>query len=251
MFCFKEILGAPPETHQKYTVCLPKAQQLTTPLPLPSPNRILGTIPFLWYTWILSGKTKSTPSQVPKLKSEGYNATINVCEKFAQWEHALILLDMLFASSLKLGCLKIPETKSSHLKIGFPKRKVIFQPSIFRCENVSFRVFKKHWFISSICFVFFQIVSCDKINTNWKSTLVVSNIFWTPIWGNDVIWQILFRWVETTNCFSCSHHLKQINLFYMAKDFTILTSLKIREANFRQLPSRLSKGTPPMPPPKK
>ena len=26
-----------------------------------------------------------------------------------------------------------------HLKIGHPKRKLIFQPSIFRCENVSFR----------------------------------------------------------------------------------------------------------------
>ena len=29
--------------------------------------------------------------------------------------------------------------ESSPLKIGHPKRKVIFQPSIFRCENVSFR----------------------------------------------------------------------------------------------------------------
>ena len=27
-----------------------------------------------------------------------------------------------------------PATNSSHLKIGLSKRKVIFQPSIFRCE---------------------------------------------------------------------------------------------------------------------
>ena len=34
----------------------------------------------------------------------------------------------------------LPEANSSHLKIGHPKRKrIVFQPSIFRCENVSFR----------------------------------------------------------------------------------------------------------------
>ena len=33
----------------------------------------------------------------------------------------------------------LPETNSSPLKIGHPKRKLVFQPSIFRCENVSFR----------------------------------------------------------------------------------------------------------------
>ncbi len=33
----------------------------------------------------------------------------------------------------------LPETNSSHLKIGLPNRKVVFQPSIFRGENVSFR----------------------------------------------------------------------------------------------------------------
>ena len=32
-----------------------------------------------------------------------------------------------------------PETNGSHLKISHPKRKLVFQPSIFRCENVSFR----------------------------------------------------------------------------------------------------------------
>jgi len=31
-----------------------------------------------------------------------------------------------------------PKTDSSSLKIGFPKRKLVFQPSIFRC-HVSFR----------------------------------------------------------------------------------------------------------------
>ena len=33
----------------------------------------------------------------------------------------------------------LPETNTLHLKIGHPKRKLVFQPSIFRCENVSFR----------------------------------------------------------------------------------------------------------------
>ena len=33
----------------------------------------------------------------------------------------------------------LPETNSLPMKIGHPKRKLVFQPSIFRCENVSFR----------------------------------------------------------------------------------------------------------------
>jgi len=37
-----------------------------------------------------------------------------------------------------------PETNKSPLKIGHPKRKLIFQPSIFRCPNVSFREGKCH-----------------------------------------------------------------------------------------------------------
>ena len=32
----------------------------------------------------------------------------------------------------------LPETNSSHLKMGHPKRKLVFQPSIFRCY-VSFK----------------------------------------------------------------------------------------------------------------
>ena len=30
--------------------------------------------------------------------------------------------------------ITLPETNSSHLKIGHPKRKLVFQTSIFRCE---------------------------------------------------------------------------------------------------------------------
>ena len=41
----------------------------------------------------------------------------------------------------------LPETNSSHLKIGHPKRKLIFQPSIFGCELlVSGRVMYEHMF---------------------------------------------------------------------------------------------------------
>ena len=35
--------------------------------------------------------------------------------------------------------LKLLETNSSPLKIGLPKKKVVFQQPIFRGENVSFR----------------------------------------------------------------------------------------------------------------
>ena len=42
--------------------------------------------------------------------------------------------------------LTLPETNSSHLKIGHPKRKLVFQPSIFRCELlVSGRVESPFW----------------------------------------------------------------------------------------------------------
>ena len=37
-----------------------------------------------------------------------------------------------------------PKTDSSSLKIGFPKRKLVFQPSIFRCHVSSGRVTQKH-----------------------------------------------------------------------------------------------------------
>ena len=46
-------------------------------------------------------------------------------------------------SWLDLFCT-LPETNGSPLKIGFPKRKVVFQPSIFRCY-VSFR--EGRWFL--------------------------------------------------------------------------------------------------------
>ena len=45
-----------------------------------------------------------------------------------------------------------PETNSSPLKIGHPKRKLVFQPSIFRCELlVSGRVERKLWGRQAIC----------------------------------------------------------------------------------------------------
>ena len=53
----------------------------------------------------------------------------------------------------------LPETNSSHLKLGHPKRKLVFQPSIFRCELlVSGRVIFVTWrcdfciWILSSCF---------------------------------------------------------------------------------------------------
>ena len=46
--------------------------------------------------------------------------------------------------------LTLPETNSSLLKIGHPKRKLAFQPSIFRCY-VSFREGKRYLMISWFC----------------------------------------------------------------------------------------------------
>ena len=46
-----------------------------------------------------------------------------------------------FGASCGLGFFDrgtLPETNSSHLKTGLPKRKLVFKPSIFRCF-VSFR----------------------------------------------------------------------------------------------------------------
>ena len=45
--------------------------------------------------------------------------------KHPPWNERLDLLEVSFL-------LTLPETNSSHLKIGFPKRKVVFQPSIFK-----------------------------------------------------------------------------------------------------------------------
>jgi len=42
------------------------------------------------------------------------------------------------SSGGKIASSALPETHSSPLKIGHPKRKLVFQPSIFRCY-VSFR----------------------------------------------------------------------------------------------------------------
>ena len=57
------------------------------------------------------------------------------------WKHRLDAGNRI-SPSLELhkkGIPTLPKTSSLHLKIGHPKRKLIFQPSIFRCENVSFR----------------------------------------------------------------------------------------------------------------
>ena len=43
----------------------------------------------------------------------------------------------------RVSVVTLPETNSSHLKIGYPKRKIVFQPSIFKCY-VSFREGNKH-----------------------------------------------------------------------------------------------------------
>ena len=53
-------------------------------------------------------------------------------------------------STKALFQLTLPETNSSHLKIGHPRRKVVFQPSIFRCyvrfpRCISFKKYVAFW----------------------------------------------------------------------------------------------------------
>ena len=49
-----------------------------------------------------------------------------------------IIEDPIIELNRCIDSLKHPETNSLHLKIGHPKRKLVFQPSIFGCY-VSFR----------------------------------------------------------------------------------------------------------------
>ena len=61
----------------------------------------------------------------------------------------------------------LPEANSSHLKIGHPKRKrIVFQPSIFRCENVSFRQGNKCIIVKYFAqeaFVVFRCFLCSSL----------------------------------------------------------------------------------------
>ena len=58
--------------------------------------------------------------------------------KCVAFNHHSIQLNVSFLSATVV-IFTLPETNSSPLKIGHPKRKVAFQPFIFRGENASFR----------------------------------------------------------------------------------------------------------------
>ena len=73
----------------------------------------------------------------------------------------------------KVASFTLPETNSSPLKMGHPKRKLVFQPSIFRCY-VSFRECKVSSFEGFVQ-RFFSLWKLDstssagsKIHTFWK-----------------------------------------------------------------------------------
>ncbi len=82
---------------------------------------------------------------VPKLR----NFASEIFRKLATdifWDDHILWIKLNF-SNLQIGCTNdatkhkgntLPETNTSHLKIGLPNRKVVFQPSIFR-GYVSFR----------------------------------------------------------------------------------------------------------------
>ena len=63
--------------------------------------------------------------------------------------------------------------------------------------------------------------------TPWIYWLVVSFFFFIPTWGNDPIWRIFFRWVETTNQIydstPRSTTLKKKPQLFLRKDYIALT----------------------------
>ena len=58
--------------------------------------------------------------------------------------------------------ITLPETNSSHLKIGHPNWKVVFQPSIFRCY-VSFRECSYIYIVQLYSFII-TIESCNYLS---------------------------------------------------------------------------------------
>ena len=86
------------------------------------------------------------------------------------------------------------------LKISLPKRKLVVQPSIFRCELlVSGRVMYS-WCVTK--YYRASVLLKIRINTRYpyKSRWWFHIFFiFTPSWGRFRLWLIFFNWVETTN----------------------------------------------------
>ena len=79
----------------------------------------------------------------PKVKVLQRNAVVrDVASWISWWNHLFVFMRFRLKNEAFLSIVvehrTLPETKSSHLKIGHPKRKLIFQASIFRCY-ISFR----------------------------------------------------------------------------------------------------------------
>ena len=89
------------------------------------------------------------------------------------------------------------KTNSSPLKIGVPKRKIVFQPSSFRCENASFRE-------GSVLTVPILMESLERFGTHRLGFFQLSL---SPWWGSqrrnfvpEGDWPTI-RWlVPTTTC---------------------------------------------------
>ena len=82
--------------------------------------------------------TKNQNSRGPSQRDGQVSESWVLCG-FSQFLTAIVMNFGWIKSSST--CDTLPETNSSPLKIGLPNRKVVFQPSIFRCEVlVSWRV---------------------------------------------------------------------------------------------------------------
>ena len=85
----------------------------------------------------------------------------------------------------------LPETNSSPLKIGHPKRKLVFQPPIFRCDvsfrecndNFCFRIWKNNLPADDLHdAVFFLTCSCLRV---LKSKMATWDLTAPLVWADD------------------------------------------------------------------
>ena len=93
-------------------------------------TRILSILPcqkpFFWMMWMVSDPGTGVGWNLTELSQMMSDTSVREVKR------------MVFEVSWSFSRNTLPETNSSHLKICLPKRKLVFQPSIFRC-NVSFR----------------------------------------------------------------------------------------------------------------
>ena len=106
--------------------------------------------------------------------------------------------------------ITLPKINSSHLQIGHPKRKLVFKPSIFRCENVSFREGNAQkngclgFVFVGVLFTFFTVVNHHQWNLPAALGEYETHFFHPPHHGESQIWGCLDPWKVKMIKFSTS-----------------------------------------------